>query len=119
MLLFFSEGKAFRMFLFVSDVVSAVETILLSGKSQNIYNIGKQDQYSVIQIATLLLQKLKPDHPLHNWIEFVPDRCFNDCRYSVNTQKLNDLGWESKVSFEEGLLKTIEWYTSSTTDSLP
>jgi dTDP-glucose 4,6-dehydratase len=104
------EGKAIRMFLFVSDVVSAVETILVDGKSNNIYNIGKQDQYSVIEVANILQRRLKPKDQLEDWIEFVPDRCFNDCRYSVNTEKLTELGWESKVTFEEGLQKTIEWY---------
>lgn len=104
------EGKAIRMFIYVSDVVSAVETILLHGKRSNIYNIGKQDQYSVMEVAEIIKQKLKPNDTLEKWIEYVPDRCFNDCRYSVNTQKLNDLGWECKVSFDEGLTKTIEWY---------
>jgi dTDP-D-glucose 4,6-dehydratase len=104
------EGTAIRMFIYVSDVVSAVETILLYGVKNNIYNIGKQDQYSVIQIANRIKDKVKPGTNVEDWIENVPDRCFNDCRYSVDTQKLNDLGWESQVSFEEGLVKTIEWY---------
>lgn len=104
------EGTAIRMFIYVSDVVSAVETILLYGKSNNIYNIGKQDQYSVMEVASYILKKIRPEEILENCIEYVPDRCFNDCRYSVNTEKLVELGWESKVTFEEGLHKTIQWY---------
>ena len=104
------EGTAIRMFIYVSDVVSAVETILLRGIKNNIYNIGKQDQYSVMQVAQIIKERLRPDISLEDCIEYIPDRCFNDCRYSVNTEKLTELGWKSKVSFEEGLLKTIEWY---------
>lgn len=47
------------------------------------------------------------------WIVFVEDRNFNDIRYHINFDKLHDLGWTPKVTFEEGLRKTIEWYTSN------
>lgn len=43
-------------------------------------------------------------------IEYVRDRPFNDLRYAVDGSKLRKLGWEQKVSFEEGLAATVEWY---------
>lgn len=43
-------------------------------------------------------------------IEYVRDRPFNDLRYAVDGSKLRKLGWEQKVSFEEGLATTVEWY---------
>lgn len=44
------------------------------------------------------------------FIEFVPDRLFNDFRYSINFDKLKNLGWSSKITFEQGLKLTIDWY---------
>jgi len=44
------------------------------------------------------------------YITYVPDRKFNDLRYTINTSKLHELGWTEQVSWEEGLTKTVEWY---------
>ena len=44
-------------------------------------------------------------------ITFVSDRPGHDFRYAIDNSKIkNDLGWEPKYSFEEGLRKTIDWY---------
>lgn len=38
------------------------------------------------------------------------DRPFNDRRYAVDGTKLRKLGWKQRVTFEEGLATTVEWY---------
>ena len=44
-------------------------------------------------------------------IEFVEDRPGHDFRYSMDSQKINkELNWKTKVNFEEGLKKTVDWY---------
>ena len=44
-------------------------------------------------------------------IEFVEDRPGHDLRYSMNSEKIKqELNWETKVNFEEGLEKTVDWY---------
>ena len=37
------------------------------------------------------------------WIEYVPDRPFNDQRYHISNSKLITLGWTPRISFTEGL----------------
>jgi dTDP-D-glucose 4,6-dehydratase len=44
------------------------------------------------------------------WIEWVPDRLFNDRRYAVNNTALVALGWSPTIGFTEGLRETVEWY---------
>ena len=47
-------------------------------------------------------------------IEFVEDRPGHDFRYSMNAQKIKqELNWKTKVNFEEGLKKTVDWYLSN------
>ena len=47
-------------------------------------------------------------------IEFVEDRPGHDLRYSLDSTKIsNDLNWSTKLSFEEGLKKTIDWYLNN------
>jgi dTDP-glucose 4,6-dehydratase len=45
-------------------------------------------------------------------IEFVEDRKGHDFRYDIDSSKIQEeLGWKPEVDFEEGITKTIEWYT--------
>ncbi|KAJ7966036.1 trifunctional UDP-glucose 4,6-dehydratase/UDP-4-keto-6-deoxy-D-glucose 3,5-epimerase/UDP-4-keto-L-rhamnose-reductase RHM1-like [Quillaja saponaria] len=46
-------------------------------------------------------------------IDFVQDRPFNDQRYFLDDQKLKKLGWEQRIPWDEGLKKTIDWYTKN------
>jgi dTDP-glucose 4,6-dehydratase len=44
-------------------------------------------------------------------IIYVNDRPGHDKRYAIDATKLNkELGWSPSVTFEQGLLKTIDWF---------
>ena len=48
-------------------------------------------------------------------ITFVKDRPGHDRRYAIDCTKIKkELGWQRKVTFEEGLLHTIKWYLKNT-----
>ena len=48
-------------------------------------------------------------------IEYVQDRAGHDTRYSIDPQKAErDLNWMPKISFDEALSATIDFYTKST-----
>jgi dTDP-glucose 4,6-dehydratase len=41
----------------------------------------------------------------------VKDRPGHDLRYAMDTTKMKkEFGWEPKISFDEGIAKTVEWY---------
>ena len=46
-------------------------------------------------------------------IEHVPDRPGHDRRYSLAWDRLRDLGWEPRVSFDEGIERTVAWYRAN------
>jgi dTDP-glucose 4,6-dehydratase len=102
-------GNALRSFLHVSDVVSAFDIILQKGKIGEIYNIGSDDkmEYSVIDIAKILIKKIKDTDEYEKWIEYIEDRPFNDIRYYINNTKLKDLGWKINVEFMDGINRLI------------
>jgi len=109
------NGKNKRHFIFVDDVIDALELIYNEGKVSEIYNIAsKNDEIKIIDLAKLLINKILGDKiDLENcnyddYINYVEDRKFNDFRYLINSDKLELLGWKSNVKFEDGLEKTIE-----------
>lgn len=101
------KGLEKRSFIYVDDVVNAFDVILHYGKIGEIYNIGTDEEISNIDVAKKLLE-------LYGFGEdklyYVENRCFNDLRYTLNTSKLNNLGWKVNVDFDEGMKRTIEWY---------
>jgi len=106
------EGITRRNFIHINDVCDAIITVLNKGELNNIYNIGCKNEYSVLDIAKLLINYLKPNEDINNWIEYIPDRNYNDFRYSINADKLIKLGWKEEVNFNKGLIETIEYYKS-------
>ena len=47
-------------------------------------------------------------------ITFVKDRPGHDLRYALDSSKIKEeLGWQPKVSFEDGLRRTVEWYLNN------
>lgn len=102
------DGKARRNFIWVDDVSSATEFILQKGQVNEIYNIGTKQEYSVMEIATILIGEMKNSNTVGDYIEHVEDRPFNDSRYSVDTQRLHNLGWEEKnTDFRKNVIDLI------------
>ena len=47
-------------------------------------------------------------------ISFVKDRLGHDFRYAIDHSKItNELGWKPKIKFEDGIKKTIDFYTKT------
>jgi len=99
------KGSSVRAFLHAYDTAKAFECILEKGSIGEIYNIGCDEgmEYSVMEIAKILIKTMKNTEDYETWIEYVEDRPFNDQRYYISNQKLKDLGWSIEVELMEGL----------------
>lgn len=106
------KGESRRNFIYTDDVSRAVETILTKGVVNEIYNIGSTDEYSVLEVLEHTMKEMDITETKEEISEFIQDRCFNDQRYFIQADKLESLGWKRQISFEDGLKKTIEWYTN-------
>ena len=99
------NGDCKRAFLHVYDTATAFNTILENGKIGEIYNIGCDEnmEYSILEVAALLIKKIKNSENYSEYIEYIEDRPFNDQRYYISNGKLKALGWKITVDFEKGI----------------
>jgi len=103
----YGTGNNVRDWIFVLDHCRAIDFILKSGKSGEIYNIGGGAERTNLEITQNILKKLGKDNTM---IEYVRDRPGHDLRYSLDCSKLKDIGWVPEYNFKDALDKTIAWY---------
>jgi dTDP-glucose 4,6-dehydratase len=101
------DGSYTRSFIHTYDVCTALDTIIQKGVIGEIYNIGSKNEYTVIQIATKLINAIHQGENVSDWLEYVPDRFFNDTRYQICFDKLCSLGWKEVIDFDKGLLDLV------------
>lgn len=104
----YGEGLNIRDWLYVEDHCEAIDLVFHKGKLGERYNIGGHNEKRNIEIVKLILKRLGKSEDL---IEHVEDRKGHDYRYAIDPTKIKEeLGWSPKTRFEEGIIKTIDWY---------
>ena len=104
------DGSNVRAFLHVDDVCSALTLVLKKGELGEIYNIGsdEHDEYTVLQIAHMLINKIHNTSDYDKWVTYIEDRPFNDKRYYISNEKVKKLGWDIKIKFDDGITQLID-----------
>jgi dTDP-glucose 4,6-dehydratase len=104
----YGDGRQVRNWLFVEDFCEAIHTVLEGGRPGETYNVGGPDECENIEVVRRILDLTGADDSL---VEHVTDRPGHDRRYSLASDKLREeLGWEARVHFDEGLHRTVDWY---------
>lgn len=103
----YGDGKNVREWIYTEDHCAAIDAILHKGDDGGVYNIGTGDEITNIDLTKKIFALLGKGDEM---IESVKDRPGHDRRYAIDSSKLRALGWQPKVSFDNGLAKTVEWY---------
>jgi dTDP-glucose 4,6-dehydratase len=106
----YGDGRNVREWIHVSDHAKGVQTVLEKGNPGEIYNIGSGTHLSNNNLADEILVLMNFDNKMKSYVE---DRLGHDFRYSVNSSKIEELGFRNKVPLDRGLQETIEWYKSN------
>jgi dTDP-glucose 4,6-dehydratase len=106
----YGDGKQRREWLHVADHCAGIELALRKGEAGGVYNVGGQERENMEVVRRILdLTGASPDLVRH-----VADRPGHDRRYSVDSSRLRDLGWQPQHSFDAGgLQETVEWYRAN------
>jgi len=104
----YGNGRNVRDWLHVDDHCRGIWLVAMKGTPGEIYNIGGGKELSNLALAETILKMMGEDATR---IQFVEDRKGHDLRYSLDFSKIHkELGYEPLVSFEEGIVSTVEWY---------
>lgn len=103
------DGEQKRSFLACYDVARALGTVIEKGQIFEIYNVASNREYTVNEVTGMILDAFgRSEHS--QWIEHVKQRAFQDCRYLINSSKLESLGWKPMHTLEDMLPGMIDWY---------
>jgi UDP-glucose 4-epimerase len=103
------DGSQYRNFIYVEDLVEGNVAALKDVAANKVYNLEGMRPVTVKEVAEIV-QKLVGNVK----IEYKETRAADFQGTVVSAQKAKDeLGWEPKVSFEEGAKRYIEWYKAN------
>ena len=111
----YGDGKQVRDWLFVDDHNRGIDLIIRNGKVDHTYNIGGNNEWTNIDIVSLVCKLMDEHHPEGaphtDLITYVKDRPGHDRRYAINAEKImSELGYAPVETFETGIRKTVTWY---------
>lgn len=112
----YGEGKNIRDWIYVEDHNRAVWQIVNSGKTGEKYNIGGENEWQNVKLLDKLIELTSSEagldeNKVRKTIVHVKDRPGHDARYAIDCSKIkNELKWERKMTFEQGLKMTVKWY---------
>ncbi len=110
----YGNGKNIRDWIYIDDHISAINLILDKGVIGESYCIGSNNEISNIDLIRKICKIsdnfLDNNSNSFDLVEYIKDRPGHDIRYSIDSSKLQKLGWKPINSFDESLEKTIKWY---------
>ncbi len=103
----YGEGLQVRDRLYVDDHCEALDVLLHKGEAGEAYNISADNERTNIEVAETILELLEKPKSL---IRFVEDRLGHDQRYSLDSTKLQALGWTPRHDFAAAMERTVAWF---------
>lgn len=99
-------GNPKREFLFVEDLAEAIIFVLENKLEESLYNVGSGEDLSLKELA-LRVQKIIGHEGEIIWDTSKPD---GTPRKVMEVSKLKNLGWSPKISLEQGIEETYQWF---------
>jgi UDP-glucuronate decarboxylase len=105
----YGDGKQTRSFCYITDTVTGLMLLTTNSKAKGeVVNVGNTQEVSILELA----KKVKETTKCKSTIEFHPLPKDDPKRRCPDTAKLKRLvGWKPTVSFEEGLKRTVTWFS--------
>jgi dTDP-glucose 4,6-dehydratase len=101
-------GYSERSFIHGRDVADATLRIAREGRLGDTYHISTTRLIAIRDLVEMILKNL--GKRAEDSVEVVGERLGKDAAYMLDSKKLRgELGWNDRVSLEEGVAETIRW----------
>lgn len=101
------DGKQTRAFIYIDDFIDGLMKVIEKGEHLNIYHIGNPEEVTIKEVAQKVVKYFGREAEIIHGQSMVG----GTLRRCPDISKLHSLGFEPKISLDEGLEKTIEWYS--------
>lgn len=107
----YGDGMQVRDWIYVEDHARGIDAVMRKGRAGEVYNISAHEERPNIDLVKNILGMLKKPESL---ITYVGDRPGHDRRYGLSAEKIQkELGWTPRLSFVDGMRKTVDWYLAN------
>ena len=100
----YGDGTQTRSFTYVSDTIDGVMAAITKGKEGEVYNIGNDSETTIVELARLVKRLAKSHSEIH--FKDLPEN--DPRRRAADITKMRNLGWQPRISLEEGITNTIK-----------
>lgn len=110
-LVVWGDGEEKRDFIYVLDLVKAFEAVIRKqSKPFELYNIGSGQPVKIIDLVKNIINVAGKSFDIVHDLS----KPSNKVSYSLDSNKAKqELGWQMKISLNEGIQKTISWYKNN------
>ena len=129
----YGAGLNVRDWLHVEDHARGIDAVLERGAPGRTYNIGGRNEWTNLDIVHRVCETIDarfaadpelaaryPEAPAARGapsaglVEHVADRAGHDFRYAIDAGRIErELGFEPRITFEEGIGRTVDWYLAN------
>jgi dTDP-glucose 4,6-dehydratase len=101
-------GRAEKSYIHARDLARAIHMVAEKAPLGTIYNAGPLKPISIRALVETVAKVLGV--PFEQLCQMTEDRLGQDSRYWLDSSAIKrDLGWEPKISLEEGIKDMVEW----------
>lgn len=109
-LLIYGDGTQKRDYLYVMDHCEGIDLVLHHGQLGEVYDIGNGNEVMNLSLAHQIIEMLdKPESLIRN----IPDRPGHSWTRPLDLEKIRQLGWQPRNTYEQALQKTVKWYVEN------
>ncbi len=106
------SGKVLREFLHVDDFAAAAVHLMLHYDSDEIINVGTGEDLTIAELAALMGKVVG----YQGRITFDTSKPDGTPRKLLDVSRLHATGWRGRITLEEGIRRTYEWYLAQSTE---